>query len=55
MPQMRVVYDLSGDEPKPLERFTVDADELVRSDPDRYSFEADARAGKAKDPKAGKK
>lgn len=49
MPQVRVVYDLSGKEPKALERFSVDADEMVRTDPDRYSFDLPSKE------KAGKK
>lgn len=39
MPAKKTVYDLSGDEPKALERYSIVADELVASDPARYSFE----------------
>lgn len=42
MPARVTIYDLSGDKPVALERYSVDAKEIVRGDPKRYSFKLPA-------------
>ncbi len=55
MPAKKIVYDLSGKEPQPLERFAIVANEMVASDPDRFSFSIPEKGADKESEKSAKK